>query len=276
MATIDDDFIRRHAHSPDVIILRHVSGGTTVVKVKGFDVVIKFGRGVMQEEALAQDTAFNILDAAVVRVPKVYHFYHNSLTNIGYLAMEWIDGLPLDLHNTMHVKALQKTMNHLASLERDFPGPLASGEPQGVLWEDSAPDDCRTIIGLEDWVNKWQERCVNFRGEDLVLCHLDTDAKNILWMQSRQICLLDWASAGYYPRYFELAAHLKKGQPNEVVEQVLRSPRMPFTISEQKHLTCLIRACANSMAFVKPKPKVPAKNIERRYLTNQPPVPQLP
>ncbi|EXJ90046.1 hypothetical protein A1O3_03114 [Capronia epimyces CBS 606.96] len=275
MATIDSDFIRQHVKSPDSIILRDISGGSTVLKVPGFDVVIKFGGGVTQEEAIAQSTAFDLLDPAIVRVPQVHHFHRDSDTGIGYLAMEWFDASLIDMHDDRQVEALQKTMAHLASLTRSFPGPLHRGEPQGILWEDSAPSACHTVEGLENWINTWQHTPVDLRGEEFVLCHLDTAAENILWLPSGHVCLLDWSSAGYYPRYFELAAHLKKGAPNEKIERLLQSPRAPFSISEEQHMGCLIQACANSMAYAKPMPRMPPKQTERCYLVRQPSVPQL-
>jgi Phosphotransferase enzyme family len=196
MVTIDINFIRRYVQSSDSVTLRDISGGSTVVKVPEFGVAIKFGSGVTQGEAFAQATAFALLDPALVCIPKVHHFHRDSHANIGYLAMEWIDGSPIDLQDSAQVEALQKSIHHLASFRRHFPGPLHAGEPQGILWEDSAPGDYHTVEGLEEWVNKWQHTCVDFCGEEFVLCHLDTAAENMLWLPSGQTCLLDWASAG--------------------------------------------------------------------------------
>ena len=275
MSTIDSNFIRRCVESPNSIVFRDISGGSTVLKVPDFDVAIKFGGGVTQEEAVAQATAFALLDPAIIRVPKVHHFHHDFDTGIGYLAMEWIDGSPIDLQDEIQVNALQNSIEYLASLNNNFSGPLHPGEPQGILWEDSALANSHTVEGLEEWINTWQPTSVEFRGEDFVLCRLDTAAENILWLQNGQICLLDWSSAGYYPRYFELAAHLKKGAPNETTARLLRSPRAPFSVTEQRHMYCLIQACANSMAYAKPRARMPPKQTERHYLTKQPSVPQL-
>jgi len=120
MATIDRDFIRQYVKSPESIILRDISGGNTVLKVPGFDVAIKFGGGVTMEEAVAQGIVYALLDQAVVRIPKVYHFYRDSQKNIGYLAMEWLDGAPIDLQDDIQSKALQKTIGYLASFPETF------------------------------------------------------------------------------------------------------------------------------------------------------------
>lgn len=40
----------------------------------------------------------------------------------------------------------------------------------------------------------------------LVLCHLDVAPRNILWLEDDSTCFLDWASARFYPRLFEVSA----------------------------------------------------------------------
>lgn len=46
-----------------------------------------------------------------------------------------------------------------------------------------------------------------------VLCHLDIAPRNIIWCDDGCICLLDWASAGFYPRLLEyVSLHLQKDQ----------------------------------------------------------------
>ncbi|ETN45856.1 uncharacterized protein HMPREF1541_00037 [Cyphellophora europaea CBS 101466] len=180
MAMIDNNFIRRHVNSSDSIILRSIPGGSTVLKVPKFDVAIKFGGGVTENEAIAQATAFAVLDSAIIHVPKVLHFYCDSRTGIGYLTMEWINGSPIDVQDCVQVDALQIALDHLASVNRSFPRPISLGEPQGILWEDGAPDEYHTVEGLENWINLWQPTSVDLRGEDFVLCHLDTAADNML------------------------------------------------------------------------------------------------
>lgn len=50
------------------------------------------------------------------------------------------------------------------------------------------PDtDCRLCLGIYS----------------LVLCHLDLAPRNIIKLEDGSLCLLDWASAGFYPRFFE-------------------------------------------------------------------------
>ena len=98
----------------------------------------------------------------------------------------------------------------------------------------------------------------------------------MLWLPSGTICLLDWASVGYYPRYFELAAHLKKGRPDGIVEELLRSPHEPFSAQEKRHMKCLIQACANAMMFAQPsKPHETPLAFPKHYLHKEPSLPQV-
>ena len=188
----------------------------------------------------------------------------------------YIKGEPINVHSTAHAEALRNAFDHLASFQRDYPGPLHSTEPQGILWEDEIPGEYNTLSGLEDWINTRQSDPVSLRDEDSVLCHLDTALENMLWLPSGTICLLDWASVGYYPRYFELAAHLKKGRPDGIVEELLRSPHEPFSAQEKRHMKCLIQACANAMMFAQPsKPHEIPLAFPKHHLHKQPSLPQV-
>jgi thiamine kinase-like enzyme len=60
---------------------------------------------------------------------------------------------------------------------------------------------------------------ISFAGLDLVFCHLDLFPRNILWLDNQPPCVLDWASAGFYPRIFERCSQLITQQP--VVNQVI-------------------------------------------------------
>lgn len=275
MNEVDGSSVKTLAHASDSLVLKDTSGGNKVVNPLGTNLVIKFGGGVTRGEAEAQRYALGKLDPTIIRVPKVYGFYYDEKKDVGYLTMEFInDGLVMDEHNPAHVEALHKGLSHLASIKRDFPGPLHSGEPQGILWEDDIPSDYSTIAGIEQWISMWLNRRVDIGDEDLVLCHLDTVLENMLWVRSGQLCLLDWASAGYYPRYFELAAHLRKGRPSGFVANILRSPPVPYSDKENERMCLLIQACANSMRYARPgPPNTPPP--ERNYLKKQPSMPSF-
>src|SRR5271156_1451573 len=147
---------------------------TKVIKIPEHKIVVKVGCGVTQGEAETQAKVSEILDRTTVFVPRVYHFYRDDRSNVGYLVMEYVEGRPIDIHSTSHVEALKNALNHLASFKRDHPRLLHSGEPQGILWEDDSPSDPHTIEGLKTWIEKWQSCRVDLNEEDLILCHLDT------------------------------------------------------------------------------------------------------
>jgi serine/threonine protein kinase len=261
-------------HSPQSTCLWDVPGGNRVIRIPNSNLVVKFGRGVTQAEAQTQEEVSKIIDSSIIHVPQVHSFYHDGDQNIGYLIMEFVEGEPIDVGCTEQVEGLQKTLDHLSSLKRAFPGTLHSGELQGILWEDDAPSTHNTSEGLADWINKWQDDKVILDGEDFVLCHLDTALQNMLWLPSGKICLLDWGSAGYYPRYFELAAHQKKGRPDEIIENMLMSPRKPFSYTEVRHKNALIRACSRAMRSAKPgRPPALEPAPPRQYLIKQPSIP---
>jgi thiamine kinase-like enzyme len=131
------------------------------------------------------------LHPATIRSPKVHHFFRDTRTGIGYLAMEWINGAPIDTQDRSQADALRTAMGHLAAFKRAFPGLILRGEPQGIFWEDGVPSVSDTVKGLSDWVNIWQHEQMDFQCEDLMLCHLDTAVDNILWLSNGQICFLD-------------------------------------------------------------------------------------
>ncbi|KAJ6087771.1 kinase-like protein [Penicillium canescens] len=59
---------------------------------------------------------------------------------------------------------------------------------------------------MEKWFNSRlfaHNPKLNLQGYELVSCHLDIVPRNILWLEDGSMCLVDWASAGYYPRLFE-------------------------------------------------------------------------
>ncbi|CAG7952470.1 unnamed protein product [Penicillium salamii] len=59
---------------------------------------------------------------------------------------------------------------------------------------------------MEEWFNSRlfaHNPNLDLQSCDLVLCHLDIAPRNIIWQEDGSLCLIDWASAGFYPRLFE-------------------------------------------------------------------------
>ncbi|KAJ5429298.1 hypothetical protein N7491_006314 [Penicillium cf. griseofulvum] len=62
---------------------------------------------------------------------------------------------------------------------------------------------------VEEWFNSRLfpgDGKVRFDHTPLVLYHLDIAPRNIIWLDDGRVCLLDWASAGFYPRLLEFAS----------------------------------------------------------------------
>jgi hypothetical protein len=97
----------------------------------------------------------------------------------------------------------------------------------------------------------------------------------MLWLEGGTVCLLDWASAGYYPRYFELAAQLKKGRPDKFVNELLETQAKSFTDDEIRQVKCLVQASNNAQRSAQPKPEYEPPSHSKRYIPG-PPIPVAP
>ena len=273
MAAVDlsREHIIEYCANPPVSSCLHTEDFGNKVVILNSEMVVKFGRAVREGEAVNQDQVFRMLDPDIIRVPRVHKYFHDD-RGIGYIVMDFMHGKPIDTRKVNHIEGIRKALQYLASFGRNFPGPLHSDEPVGVLFEDEVPSDYKTLHGLENWINGRQENYISLRGEQCVLCHLDLSSKNMLWLEGGTVCLLDWASAGYYPRYFELAAQLKKGRPDKFVNELLETRAKSFTDDEIRQVKCLIQASNNAQRSAQPKPEYEPPSHSKRYIPG-PPIP---
>lgn len=106
------------------------------------------------------------------------------------------------------IQAITRIIEHMGTKERDFPGPLSGNVYRGLLWPESEDITPTSEEDLERYLNsrllKGGE--FNLKGFKNVLCHLDIAPRNLLFLHDGSICLLDWASAGFNPKCFEVAA----------------------------------------------------------------------
>jgi serine/threonine protein kinase len=219
----EDQIIAYCANPPPESVLAGAEGSNKVVRLSQ-NAVVKFGIGVTADEANNQREAYKVVDQAVVRIPQVYRFFSDN-RNLGYLVMEYMDGtVRQPLEEPFYIKRVANVLAHLASLHGNVPGCLSGGPCQGLLF----PDAERLVFGsvqeMERWFNSRllpHQPKLSFHGCDLVLCHLDIAPRNILWGPGDSVCLLDWASAGYYPRFFEFCSQKviwgKEGNFNQLV-----------------------------------------------------------
>lgn len=79
---------------------------------------------------------------------------------------------------------------------------------------------------------------VSFQDCELVLSHLDIAPRNIIWQDDGTIRLIDWQSAGFYPRLFEFWAQWNsEGKDGPFNSLLLKA----MTDSQPSHpaVTCL-------------------------------------
>ncbi|TVY19750.1 hypothetical protein LARI1_G002452 [Lachnellula arida] len=205
---LSDQEIVQHCSDPN----RQVVGvvGSAVVKLSE-EVVVKFGCGVTAEEADNQKKAFELLDRNNVRVPQLYRFFTHDMRDgfppFGFIVMEYIHGEICQSPDSNQIDKIAQILLYFSRIQGQHPGPLQRGISHGLLWEENGKPAFKTVQQMESWLNVRLpdvEAKLALREYPLVLCHLDLAPRNIIWLPDGSVCLVDWASAGFYPRFFEV------------------------------------------------------------------------
>ena len=125
--------------------------------------------------------------------------------------MEYINGRLLssveDPNN--YLDAVVKILEHFEQVRHVKPGPFHGGIAYGELWLDYESIAPATISDIEKYYNERQLKPfskLELARYPLVFCHLDIAPRNILVLEEGSLCLIDWATAGFYPRLFERCA----------------------------------------------------------------------
>ena len=63
---------------------------------------------------------------------------------------------------------------------------------------------------------------------ELVFCHLDIAPRNLLRQEDGSLCLIDWASAGYYPRLFEFGMQWIGRRNDKVIDRSLMPMKVGY------------------------------------------------
>ncbi|KAF3391939.1 hypothetical protein DPV78_010612 [Talaromyces pinophilus] len=184
------------------------SYGKRVIKISDHEVV-KWGPDVTKEEAENQRIAYELLNSRIVRIPRVYAFFTDD-QGCGYLVMEFIDGRIIDpLEEPVTFKNVADMLDYFATFRGTVPGSLSRGPCRGLLFPETEDLMFDNTDEMEKWFNSRlfeHNPKLTLQGCELVLCHLDIAPRNILWQEDGSFCLIDWSSAGYYPRLFEFCA----------------------------------------------------------------------
>ncbi|TVY55478.1 hypothetical protein LCER1_G004565 [Lachnellula cervina] len=209
----------RHEDLSDLEIVQHCSDpnrqlvgvvGSTVLKLSE-EVVVKFGWNVTAEEADNQRKAFELLDRSIVRIPQLYRYFSRSdekgFPPTGYIVMEYIHGEICQSPDSNQIEKIAQVLLYFSSIHGQQPGPLQRGISRGLLWEENGKPAFKTVQQMESWLNVRLpdvEAKLTLQEYPLVLCHLDLAPRNIIWLPDGSVCLVDWSSAGFYPRFFEV------------------------------------------------------------------------
>ncbi|KAH8770666.1 hypothetical protein F5882DRAFT_381810 [Hyaloscypha sp. PMI_1271] len=180
-----------------------VGASKNVVRLSD-DVVVKFGWNVTAEEASNQRRAFELLDRKIARVPQVYRHFSQS-NGLGWPKPgSWgKDETP----SNEQVKRIAQILHYFSTLQGEYPGPLEGGISLGLLWDENGKPVFKNMQQMEKWLNfrlpdvESKLRIMNY---PLALCHLDLAPRNFVWLADGSASLLDWSSAGFYPRFFEV------------------------------------------------------------------------
>jgi serine/threonine protein kinase len=204
--TATDEEIVQYCRSsnPNRYIIFELEGGRSVIKFSE-DVVVKFGFGVYQHEAQNQQKAYEMINSSVIRIPKVYRFFNSG--DAGYLIMEYINGKELSTIEDpdIFLRPMAEVLRSFEQIRYHKPGSFHEGPATGQLWKDPYIA-CSAVSDIEEYYNTRQLSegpKLNLKNYPLVFCHLDIAPRNILVLEDGSLCLIDWASAGFYPRLFE-------------------------------------------------------------------------
>lgn len=141
-----------------------------------------------------------------------------------------------------------EVIKHLHSIKATKIGPLYQGPHRAIIFGEGPSPVLKSIQDVEAWFTRRlcdNHSSVDFSKLDLVLCHLDFTCRNILRSEGQPPCLLDWACAGFYPRFFEKLCQDIIGQPED--GNVAADMRLSNIESVQYWLTA--KAFANDMRY---------------------------
>lgn len=173
--------------------------------------VVKFGSWVSIHEAENQQRAYELIDADIVVVPQVHQFFTDN-DGWGYLVMDsFLQGKTIDPLSESHVQRLASILEYFSSITARTPGSLGGDPSVGLFWPETDYLTVNCIQQVEGWFNsrlfpEQGQGQVQFEPGPFRLCHLDIASRNVIWLDDGRICLLDWASAGFYPRVLELTS----------------------------------------------------------------------
>jgi len=215
---------------------------------------VKFGFDVTREEAENQDMARELLRTTPYRVPRLYRYFEEKGPQDhpprGYIVMEYIQGKAFT--TTEDLQPIAQLLSDFSTIYGQSPGPFQKGISRGILWSESGSPCFSTVQEMEFWLNcrlPEQDSKLAFSKFPLIMCHLDIAPRNILQLPDGSLCLIDWATAGFYPKFFEVCMlRINSGEHEGFAESLLQSIE-PLTKEEETQVGLLIRSFQNSLRY---------------------------
>ncbi|KAI4130187.1 MAG: hypothetical protein LQ347_003485 [Umbilicaria vellea] len=261
LTNLSDDDLVRLCNNPNSQVIGGFIGGRRFIQLSS-GIVVKCGWSVTPEEAANQEYAYSC--HSDLKIPEVYRYFRAS--GVGYLVMEFIEGISLEnipLHQYPDlIPRLATAIHTLAGrILPGPPGPRNGGIPRGYLFsEDGAGKSFSSITCLNSWFNerfrlRKDEPGFDFKLSDCVFCHLDLARRNIIMLPDESFALLDWESAGFYPRVFETYCLRFVGQSDYDFTQALLSaldnisPGPGDQEEKERYIRMLDRVFRNNLKF---------------------------
>lgn len=175
-----------------------------------------------------------------VRLPKVFDAWEMNAASLQeestttYIVMEYVQGdlisdvwpglsseRRLSIHQQIYEMIRQLQRTRLAA-----PGPIGGGVSNGTYFTDYGAGPFLSREELEEWYNDRLLVCHEFglvkatqpsftgQFQELVICHFDLHAQNMILDGGGNVWLIDWAYSGAYPPYFEEAALSRNVDPD--------------------------------------------------------------
>ncbi|PYI34555.1 kinase-like protein [Aspergillus indologenus CBS 114.80] len=252
--------------------------GKRVIKISDHQVV-KWGPDVTEEEAENQKIAYELVDSRIVRIPRVYAFFSDA-RDWGYIVMEFVEGKVIDpLEDVRAIEKVADVLQHFATLGHTIPGSLCRGFCRGLLFPETQDLIFDSLDEMETWFNSRlfeHNPKLSFRDCQLVLCHLDIAPRNLLWQDDGSLCLLDWGSAGYYPRLFEFCAQWVVEGTDGSFNSVLLNSMNPLPDTELGQREAILCAWRNIQKYPFQSKKVKEYRMASRNSSSLIPVPPPP
>ena len=82
-----------------------------------------------------------------------------------------------------------------------------------------------------------------------MLCYLDIFPHNLIWKEGEAPGILDWSSAGFYPRLFEKCSHLVVGDDVENFSRELFARLPEVSEIESTQINLILRVWRNRQKF---------------------------